>query len=143
MENLQNRNMQINFFSTQKYYSILSVCIAALLSRGFTVTFLFWVSIIFSARLVFISDLSYATECNGNNDRVKKKIFYNKIRNTLKGIRFWTCFRYILKRKALNWNMLQNYTYNQPLVYYDISHSKLLQLKKKNTNNNQWSHLAK
>ena len=30
----------------------------------------------------------------------------------------------------MNWNMLQNYTYNQTLVYYDISHSKLLQLKK-------------
>ena len=30
----------------------------------------------------------------------------------------------------MNWNMLQNYTYNQTLVDYDINHSQLLQLKK-------------
>lgn len=131
MENLQNRNMQINFFFYPKIlFNPLSLYSGTPFSWIYKVTFMFWVSIIFSARIVFISDLSFATECNGNNDRVKKKIFYNKIRNTLKGIRFWTCFRFILKRKAMNWNLLQNYTYNQTLVYYEISHSKLLQLKK-------------
>ena len=30
----------------------------------------------------------------------------------------------------MNWNLLQNYTYNHTLVYYDVNHSKLLQLKK-------------